>query len=128
MILTRQLPDDLPAKVAAALGGVSYKNMNRPWRSRSHSTNCNWVTLTRYAVGERPLLELWEIASCLYAACAARVIGGTRFKGDDVGPLGWASTASLLRDFLKSKPEHAMNRREWRELHPRMNGTKGRRL
>jgi hypothetical protein len=55
-------------------------------------------------------------------------MGGTEFKGDDVGPLGWTSTASLLRDFLKSRPEHALSRHAWEQLHPRTKGTKGRRI
>jgi hypothetical protein len=86
------------------------------------------VDQARYIAEGFPVLELWDIAACLYAACAARVIGGTQFKGADVTSDGWKSIAALLRDFRISKPEHAMNRREWEELHPRTKGTKGQRI
>jgi hypothetical protein len=117
-MIRHQLPYDLSIRIAAAFGEVSYSRMNRPWRSRSNSTHCNWVALTRHAVGELPLPELWDIASCLYAACAARVIGGTEYCGRAVTSDGWKSIAALLRDFRRSKPEYALTRDEWCNLYP----------
>lgn len=125
-----QLPDQLPDAIALALRSVSDDHINRSWRTRSNVTHYEWVDLARYATGPHPILELWDIASCLYAACATRTIGGNHFQGGEVSPRGWQCIAAILRDFLSmsSKPEHAMSRHEWEELHPRTGGTKGRRL
>ena len=73
------------------------------------------------------LLEVWEVTPCLYAACAARLIGGTRYVGRHVTSDGWQSIAALFKDFLESKPPHAFTRPEYESQHPRLKGTKGRR-
>lgn len=126
-MIQHQLPYDLPARIATTLRVVSDVRINRPWRSRSNVTHYKWVDQARYVAGSFPILELWDIAACLYAACAARMIGSAHFQGRDVTPDGWQSIAALLQDFRKSKPEHAMSRRVWCELHPRTTGTKGQR-